>query len=110
MQRVAFLGLGVMGSGMAGRLVGSGFQVSVWNRNPARAGDLVRQGAALAASPAEAAADADVVLAMVADDRASRDVWAGAGGALAAMRRGAIAIESSTLTPAWVAELDRLAT
>jgi 3-hydroxyisobutyrate dehydrogenase len=109
MMRIAFLGLGVMGSGMAGRLVGAGFPVAVWNRSPTRADALVRQGATLATSPGAAAADADVVIGMVADDRASREIWAGASGALGSMRRGAIAIECSTLTPAWVVELGGLA-
>src|SRR5262245_13356006 len=109
MQRVAFVGLGVMGKGMAGRLVAAGFPVVVWNRSPGPAEDLVRAGATLAATPAAAGAEADVVISMVADDRASRDVWAGAAGALAAMRPGTVAIESSTLTPSWIAELGRLA-
>jgi 3-hydroxyisobutyrate dehydrogenase len=110
MQSVAFLGLGVMGSGMAARLAGAGFPLTVWNRSPDRADAVRRAGARVASSPAEAAADADVVVAMVADDQASRAVWTGDSGALAGAKRGAIAVECSTLSPAWVKELAGLAT
>lgn len=107
MQTVAFLGLGVMGSGMAARLVDAGFPVIVWNRSPSRAEPLQRKGATVAASPSEAAARADVIISMVADDGASRGVWLGPQGALAAARPGTIAIECSTLSPAWVGDLAR---
>jgi 3-hydroxyisobutyrate dehydrogenase len=107
MQTVAFLGLGVMGSGMAARLVDAGFPVIAWNRSAARAEPLQRKGATIAPSPAAAAAGADVIISMVADDRASREVWLGANGALAAARPGTIAIESSTVTPGWIGELAR---
>lgn len=107
MERVAFLGLGVMGRGMAARLAGAGFPVVVWNRNPARAQPLVEKGATAARSPSEAAAGADVIVSMVADDVASRAVWLGREGALASARRGAIAIECSTVSPPWIAELAR---
>ena len=105
MKKVGFLGLGVMGSGMTARLLGAGFPVTVWNRNPARAEPLRARGAALAASPREAAAGADVVIAMVADDNASRAVWTGTDGAIGGLRDGVVAIECSTLSPQWVTEL-----
>lgn len=107
MQSVGFLGLGVMGRGMAARLLCAGVPVVVWNRNPARAEPLERLGATVAASPAEAAAHADVIISMVSDDDASRTVWLGPGGALGAARPGTIAIECSTLSPAWVVDLAR---
>jgi 3-hydroxyisobutyrate dehydrogenase len=107
MQRVAFLGLGVMGSGMAARLIDAGFPVVVWNRSPARAEALERKGATLAASPSEAAAGADTIVAMVADDAASREVWLGRDGALAAARPGTTAVECSTVSPRWILELER---
>jgi 3-hydroxyisobutyrate dehydrogenase len=106
-QTVAFLGLGVMGSGMAARLIDAGFQLSVWNRSPGRAEPLQRRGAAVAASPAQAAARADVIVSMVADDAASREVWLGRDGAMASARPGTIAIECSTVSPVWVGELAR---
>ena len=105
MNRISFLGLGLMGAAMARRLLDHGFELTVWNRNPRRADALVRAGARIAATPADAARDAEAVIAMLADDAASRAVWLGEAGALAAMARGALAIESSTLTAGWVREL-----
>ena len=106
-QRIAFLGLGIMGGGMARRLLGAGFPVTVYNRNRGRAEPLAGAGAQIADTPGEAAKNADVVLAMVADDGASRAVWLGESGALAAMRKGTLAVDCSTLTVAWVEELGR---
>ncbi len=105
MTNVAFLGLGVMGSGMAARLVTNGFQVAVWNRRPERADAVVAAGARRAKSPRDAAAGAEAIVSMVADDPASRAVWLGADGALAGAAAGTILIESSTVSPAWCEEL-----
>jgi 3-hydroxyisobutyrate dehydrogenase len=102
---VAFLGLGVMGGGMAGRLLDTGLSVVVWNRRRERAEPFVARGARLAATPREAATGADVVMAMVADDAASRAVWLGDAGAVAGLQRGAIAIDSSTVSPPWIDDL-----
>jgi 3-hydroxyisobutyrate dehydrogenase len=108
-MNVAFFGLGVMGSGMASRLLQSGSQLVVWNRTHARAQPLVAQGARLAASPREAAAGADAIVSMLADDAASRAVWLGPDGALAGAAAGTLCIESSTVSPAWCEELARAA-
>jgi 3-hydroxyisobutyrate dehydrogenase len=105
MKRVAFLGLGTMGSGMAARLLKAGFPVTVWNRGVERAESLRQQGALVGASPSDAASNADVVISMVADDRASRAVWTAEHGALHGLKAGTVAIECSTLSPAWVLEL-----
>jgi 3-hydroxyisobutyrate dehydrogenase len=109
MGHVAFLGLGVMGSGMAARLAANGHTVAVWNRSRERAEPLVAQGARPAATPRDAAQFADAIVAMVADDPASRTVWLGSDGALEGASRGAILIESSTLSPAWCEELSAAA-
>jgi 3-hydroxyisobutyrate dehydrogenase len=105
MKKVAFLGLGTMGSAMAVRLLKTGFPVTAWNRGTERAESLRQHGASIAASPRDAASNADVVISMVADDRASRAVWTGEEGALGGLKAGAVAIECSTLSPAWVLEL-----
>lgn len=103
---VAFLGLGNMGSAMALRLLQAGFKVRVYNRSPARARRLVPHGAIVAATPREAAEGAAVVFSMVADDKASSDVWLGHNGALAAtLARGARAVECSTLSAGWIHKL-----
>ena len=108
MQRVAIIGLGTMGFGMASNWLAKGFAVSVYNRTRAKAEPLAAKGARIAATPREAAEGADIVAAMVADDAVSRDIWTGSDGALAGLKRGAIAIESSTLTPDWIKELAEL--
>ncbi|MEM6570276.1 MAG: NAD(P)-dependent oxidoreductase, partial [Planctomycetota bacterium] len=103
--RVSVLGLGAMGSRMANRLLAAGHDVTVWNRTMDRAADLLDAGASLAATPRDAAEGADVVLSMVRDDEASRAVWLGPDGAVQSLGAGALAIEASTLTPEWIAEL-----
>jgi 3-hydroxyisobutyrate dehydrogenase len=105
MQRIALLGLGTMGAGMAANWLAKGFELSVWNRTPGKAQPLADKGASVAPTPREAAGGADFVFAMVADDAASRSVWLGADGALAGAKPGAVIVESSTLTPDWVREL-----
>jgi len=105
-MKVALLGLGTMGSGMAQNLLKADFPLTVYNRTRAKAEALEAAGAVVAQSPAAAAHGATVVLAMLADDNASRVAWLGADGALAAMQPGSIAVECSTLSPDWVAELN----
>jgi 3-hydroxyisobutyrate dehydrogenase len=107
MQRVALMGLGIMGTGMASRLLQAGLPLVVYNRHAERAKAAVAAGARLAASPRDAAADADVVISVVADDLASRAVWLGESGALASAKRGAVLIESGTLSSGWIRELAR---
>lgn len=106
-NKIAVLGLGIMGSGMARQLLAAGFDLSVWNRSADKATALGEAGARIAATPADAASDADIVVAMLADDSVSRAIWTGEDGALAAMKPGTVAIESSTLTGDWVFELAR---
>ena len=108
--KVAFLGLGTMGSGMAANLLKAGFPLTVHNRTAAKAQALVDAGARLASTPEDAVQGASVVLTMLADDAASRCVWLGADGALAVADQNAILIESSTVSPTWIAELANEAT
>ena len=106
MARVAVIGTGVIGAGMAVNLLRNGHEVVVWNRTAERAADAVAAGAKLAATPAEAAADADVVFEATADDASSRSVWLGDDGILAGSARDRRrSITSATLSPDWVAEL-----
>jgi len=102
---VAFLGLGTMGGGMAARLLDTRGPIAVWNRHRAKADALAARGAHVAGSPRDAADGADVVIAMVADDAASRRVWLANDGVLAGVKRGAVLIESSTVSPPWIDEL-----
>jgi 3-hydroxyisobutyrate dehydrogenase len=106
MAIVAFIGLGRMGSGMARRVLDCGHELRVFNRTATRADDLVRRGAVQCPTPREACAGANAVVSMVTDDQASRAIWYGTTGALAAQfAAGALAIECSTLSYDWVLEL-----
>lgn len=108
MTTIAVLGLGAMGSRMAARLLAAGNSVHVYNRSAGPIAALEAKGAVRATSPRDAARQADVVISMVADDAAARAVWLDQeAGALHGLRDGAVAIESSTLTPACAAELVR---
>jgi 3-hydroxyisobutyrate dehydrogenase len=99
------MGLGIMGSGMAGRLLSAEFPLTVYNRNRDKAAPFASSGATVAASPREAASGAKIIISMVADDAASRGVWLGDNGALAGASRGAVLIECSTLSVNWIKEL-----
>ena len=105
MARIAFIGLGRMGAGMAARLLAAGHEIVVHNRTSERGDALLAAGARWGNTPAEAAADADAVFVMVSDDDASRAVWLGPDGVLAHARQQAFAIECSTLSHNWVLEL-----
>ena len=99
-ERVAFLGLGIMGYPMAANLVRGGFEVIVWNRTPRKAEmfagnyDVKRAG-----TPAEAAEASDVLITMVPDVPEVDEVLFGKHGAVEGMRRGALAIDMSTIAP-----------
>lgn len=106
MNRIAVLGSGAMGSRIVQNLLNANYPVVVHNRTAAKAEPLVDRGAIFAATPREAAEQADVVLSMVTDNAASRSVWLDSEtGAAAALRKNSIAIESSTLTVDWTREL-----
>ncbi|MCC7275035.1 MAG: NAD(P)-dependent oxidoreductase [Alphaproteobacteria bacterium] len=105
-RTIAFLGLGNMGAGMAARLVAAGHRVAVYNRTGRRAAPLARLGATVAVTPRAAAEGAEIVFSMVGDDAASRAMWLGRDGALAgALARKAFAVECSTISHRWVADL-----
>jgi 3-hydroxyisobutyrate dehydrogenase len=106
MSKAAFIGLGAMGSRMAANLLMAGHEVTVCDLAPEAVKRMADAGAKTAASAREAAEGNDFVLTMVRDDEISRQVWLDATtGALAAMKPEAIAIECSTITPAWAREL-----
>lgn len=105
-QRVAFIGLGTMGAPMAAHLQRAGHQVVVYNRSAAKAHDWVAaHGGRLAASPEQAAHGADVVVTCVGNDDDLRQVCAGAQGAFAGMRPGAVLVDHTTTSAAVAREL-----
>lgn len=103
MSKIAVLGMGAMGERIAIRLLAAGHEVRVWNRTPNAAQALADAGASSRPTPRDAATGADAVLSMVRDDAASEDVWFDSEcGAVSGMSSGTIAIESSTLSLAYV--------
>jgi 3-hydroxyisobutyrate dehydrogenase-like beta-hydroxyacid dehydrogenase len=110
MAKVAFLGLGVMGYPMAGHLASAGHEVTVYNRTSAKAEAWVAQhGGASAATPAEAAKDAEFVMACVGNDDDLRSVCLGDEGALGAMTEGAVFVDHTTVSAQVTAELEEIA-
>jgi len=99
-QSIGFIGLGIMGHPMALNLVKAGYKVTVFNRTRSKAEPLEKAGARVAATPAEAARLADVVMIIVSDTAAVEEVVLGKGGILETLRSGAIVIDSSTVSPA----------
>jgi 3-hydroxyisobutyrate dehydrogenase-like beta-hydroxyacid dehydrogenase len=105
-QRVAFLGLGVMGLPMAGHLARAGHQVTVYNRTAAKAQAWATEfGGAAAATPAQAAQGADIVYACVGNDEDLRAVTLGADGAFSGMKRGAVFVDHTTASAEVAREL-----
>ncbi|MGB0798849.1 MAG: NAD(P)-dependent oxidoreductase [Planktomarina sp.] len=106
MSKIAFLGLGVMGYPMAGHLVSAGHEVTVYNRTSSKAAAWVAaHGGAMAASPAEAAKGAEIVLACVGNDDDLRSVCLGDDGAFGAMNAGTVFVDHTTVSQAVTQEL-----
>jgi 2-hydroxy-3-oxopropionate reductase len=97
-RRVAFLGTGLMGSRQAARLLGAGHRVTVWNRTPEKTGPLVSMGARAADSPAEAVADAEVVITMLEKGATVAAVLFD-GRTAESIPRGAVVVDMSSIAP-----------
>jgi 3-hydroxyisobutyrate dehydrogenase-like beta-hydroxyacid dehydrogenase len=97
MAKIGFLGLGEMGTPMASRLLRAGHHVVVWNRSAERTVPLAQEGAAVASSPAKAAAGADFVITMLATPEALEQVLFGAAGLAPALSPGQVLIDMSTV-------------
>jgi len=108
-RTIAVLGTGTMGAPMARNLLRAGFGVRVWNRTVAKAAALAADGAQPARTAAAAAANADVLITMLADGAAVEQVTAGPTGALSVLRPGAIWIQMSTVGVQWCDRLGELA-
>src|SRR4029077_10925606 len=102
---IGFLGPGVMGGPMARNLIAAGYEVLAWNRSPEPLAELVAAGARGGDGPAAVAAEAEVVISIVSDDAALREVLGGPVGAIAAARPGSLVIDMSTVSPALAREL-----
>ena len=99
MSTVGFIGLGAMGSRIAGRLLDAGHRVYATNRTAAKAQPLVERGLIWHDTPREVAASADVVLSMVTDDAALEAITAGPDGLLAGLAPGKVYVDMSTVSP-----------
>jgi 3-hydroxyisobutyrate dehydrogenase-like beta-hydroxyacid dehydrogenase len=97
-MKVGFIGLGNMGSGMAGNLIKAGHQLVVYNRTRSRAEPLQSMGARIAGSISEAASDVEAVVTSLADDRAVEEVIFSPGNVIQALSSGAIHISTSTIS------------
>jgi len=104
-MKIAFIGLGSMGGPMARLLLQAGFAVIVYNRTAAKAAPLAELGARVASTPGEAAAQADLMITMVADEAALQAVLDGRDGALAHLPRGALHVGMSTVSVAFSSQL-----
>jgi len=107
-KRVAVIGLGIMGHGMALNFLKAGHEVTLWNRTPSRGHSLETKGATLAASPRAAAQRAEVVFEVVSDDAASQSVWLGEDGILSAATPAHVLIAASSLSIDWTLALAAL--
>jgi 3-hydroxyisobutyrate dehydrogenase-like beta-hydroxyacid dehydrogenase len=98
-MKIAFLGLGNMGSGIASRIVAAGHPLIVWNRTPAKAEPLVRMGAQLAKTPEAAVAEGEIVMSSLMDDASVRNMFDTSGAVFAALRPGATHLCVTTISP-----------
>lgn len=104
--KIGFVGLGSMGRPMATNIAAAGFPLVVWNRTPSRSETIAaRTGARVAASPAILAAEADIVITMVADGDVLLDLYTGSGGMARSLRAGTACVDMSTISPGQATEL-----
>ncbi|RMD82592.1 MAG: NAD(P)-dependent oxidoreductase, partial [Chloroflexi bacterium] len=98
-ERIGFIGLGIMGRGMAANILRAGFPLTVWNRTPGRTDEFVAAGAQLATSPADLAERSDIVISCVSDTPDVEAVLFGPQGAIEGARAGMLMIDMSTISP-----------
>lgn len=108
MKKVAFLGLGNMGTRMVKNLIRAGYSPLIWNRSKEKTLELTEMGAIVFSTPAEAAAEADVVITMLSQDQAVKEVLLGVNGVMEKITEGKTVIDCSTVSPITSRELFRL--
>lgn len=99
LSKIGFIGLGDMGQVIVPRLLEAGHTVAGWNRSLGKSENLEKAGMKLASSPAEAAKDADIVLSIVTDGNAVKDVSLGENGIITALNKEAVYLDMSTISP-----------
>ncbi|MBO9324936.1 MAG: NAD(P)-dependent oxidoreductase [Roseiflexus sp.] len=98
-ERVGFIGLGIMGRGMARNILKAGFPLRVWNRTASRMDELVAEGAGSASSPGDLAFHSDIIITCVSDTPDVEQVLLGEGGVIHGARPGSLVIDMSTISP-----------
>ncbi len=98
-EKVGFIGLGTMGQPMAGRILGAGFPLTVWNKTVSKTADLEKKGAKVAKSAKEVAAESDIIVSMIADGPALEAITFGDSGVAAGIKSGSVFIDMSTVDP-----------
>ena len=104
-EKIGFIGLGIMGGGMAHNLLKAGFDVTVWNRTAVRMEPLVTAGAKAGSSPADVAAQSDVILVCVSDTPDVEAVILGADGVIESAKAGSLVVDHSTISPTATKEI-----
>lgn len=99
MQRIGFIGIGLMGQPMSRRLLGAGYPLTIWNRTQEKAKDILAAGAAWGSSPKALGESSDIVITMVTDSQASEEITCGRNGVLEGAHPGLILIDMSSIAP-----------
>ena len=105
MQKVGFIGLGLIGAPMCLNLVKAKYHVSVWNRTQSKAKKLVDAGAVSLSSPKEIAENSEIIITCVSDSKDVKDVVLGADGVIEGIDEGKIVIDMSTISPSVTREI-----
>lgn len=98
--RVGFIGLGIMGSSMAGHILNAGYRLNVYNRSRDKAGELVARGAHWCDTPGDVAAASDIVISMVGFPHDVEEIYLGANGIVARAQQGTVLVDMTTSSPA----------
>ena len=104
-EQIGFIGLGIMGQGMTRNLLKKGFTVRVWNRTASRMDPLVAEGAIACSSPAEVAANSDIIITCVSDTPDVEAVILGENGVIEKVKSGALVVDCSTISPQTTIEI-----
>ena len=106
--QVGFIGLGIMGQPMAGHILGAGYPLSIYNRTATKAEGLASRGARVKGSPAEVAAESQVIITMVSDSPDVKEVVAGSEGVVKAIQPDSVVVDMSTISPQVERDLNQL--
>lgn len=104
-QPVGFIGLGIMGGGMSRNLLKAGFDLTVWNRTTSKAEEIAKEGAKVAASPADLASQVNILVICVSDTPDVDEVILGEKGVIHGIRNGSLVVDCSTISPTRTKEL-----